>query len=45
MKGFYKVPFRHVYCETIRQWLASIVLSFVVYKLAPPVLPDIGVNT
>jgi hypothetical protein len=41
MKGFYKVPFRQVYCETIRQWLASVVLSFVVYKLNPPNLPSI----
>jgi len=42
IKGYYKVPFRRVYCETIRQWLASIVLCFVVYKLDPPKLPDIG---
>ena len=41
MKGYYKVPGRQVYCETLRQWLAEVVLCFVVYKLAPPVLPEI----
>jgi hypothetical protein len=42
MKGYLKVPFRQIYCETIRQWLASTVLCFVVYKLDHPKLPDIG---
>ena len=32
----YKVPFRMVYTETLRQWLAEVILCFVVYKLAPP---------
>ena len=41
MKGYWKVPFRQVYCETIRQWMAEIVLCFVVYKLDPPLLPAI----
>jgi hypothetical protein len=41
MKGFYKVPFRQVYCSTLRQWLASVLLCHVVYKLDPPVLPEI----
>ena len=42
MKGYYKVPFRQVYCETIRLWLAAVIRCFVVYKLDPPILPDIG---
>ena len=37
MKGFYKVPFRAVYCDSIRSWLASCVEIFIVYKLRPPV--------
>ena len=36
MKGYYKVPFRHVQCATLRLWLASVIRSFVVYKLDPP---------
>lgn len=36
IKGYYKVPGRMLYCETLRQWAASIVLCYVVYKLDPP---------
>lgn len=42
MKGYYKVPRRDVYVSTIRQWIACIILSHVVYRLMPPVLPKIG---
>lgn len=42
MKGYYKVPFRHVYCETLRLWLASVIECHVVYRLRPPNLPEIG---
>ena len=42
VKGYYKVPFRQVYCETLRQWLASVILCHVVYRLDPPKLPEIG---
>lgn len=42
MKGYYKVPFREVYCDTLRMWLAEVILCHVVYRLAPPILPDIG---
>ena len=37
VKDYYKVPFREVYCETLRLWLASVIRSFVVYKLDPPI--------
>lgn len=36
MKGYYKVPGRMIYCDTLRAWLASIVECYVVYKLSPP---------
>jgi hypothetical protein len=42
MKGYYKVPARDVYCETLRHWLASAILCHIVYRLMPPVLPPIG---
>jgi hypothetical protein len=45
MKGFHKVPCREVYCDTWRAWLAEVVLCFVVYKLMPPILPDISSGT
>ena len=44
MKGYYKVPFRQVYCETIRQWLASLILCHVVYRLDPPKLTEFPVG-
>jgi hypothetical protein len=39
MKGYYRVPFRQVYCETLRTWAAAVILCHVVYRLAPPVIP------
>lgn len=42
MKGYHKVPFRQVYCGSIRRWLASVVRSFIVYKLDPPNQTEIG---
>jgi len=42
MKGYYKVPGRQVYCQTLQLWFASVILSYVVYKLNPPALPDIA---
>lgn len=35
MKGYYKVPGREVYCDTIRKWVASVILCHVVYRLDP----------
>lgn len=32
----YKIPFRLIYTETLCQWLAEVILCFVVYKLWPP---------
>lgn len=40
MKGYYKVPGRDVYCETLRIWLAAVVRSYIVYKLDPPKLTE-----
>jgi hypothetical protein len=31
-----------VYCDTLRSWLASVILCHVVYRLSPPNLPKIG---
>lgn len=42
MKGYYKVPFREVYCESLRGWLACVIRSHIVYRLDPPILPTIG---
>ncbi|SOD42383.1 hypothetical protein SAMN06298226_2722 [Nitrosovibrio sp. Nv4] len=42
MKGYYKVPFRKVYCETLRLWLAATINCHVVLRLAPPCLPDVS---
>ncbi len=39
MKGYYKIPFRQVYCQGIRMWIASMVRIFIVYKLEPPTVP------
>ena len=33
MKGYYKVPFRQVYCETLRVWAASVIYCHVVLRL------------
>ena len=41
MNGYWKVPNREVYCETFRLWLSEVILCHVVYRLAPPRLPDI----
>jgi len=41
MKGYYKVPFRDVYCDTLRSYSAEIILCHVVYRLDPPSLPDL----
>lgn len=41
LKDYYKVPGRQVYCATLRLWLASTILSHVVYRLAPPPLPEL----
>lgn len=35
IKGYYKVPFRQVYCETIGGWLASVWQCHVVYRILP----------
>lgn len=48
MKGYIKVPFPQVYCDSWRSWLAELILCHVVYKLSPPKfsgydsLPDNG---
>jgi hypothetical protein len=36
MKGFYKVPFRQVFCGSLRSWLASVIECHVVLRLDPP---------
>lgn len=36
LSRYWKVPFRMVYCETFRQWVASCILCHIVYRLAPP---------
>ena len=41
MKGYYKVPFRQVHCETLRLWIAATINCHVVLRLAPPVLPTL----
>lgn len=33
--SYKKVPYREVYCDTWRSWLAQVVLIFVVYKIDP----------
>lgn len=35
MKGYYKVPFREVYCPSARNWLKELVWIFLVIKLFP----------
>jgi len=39
MQNYYKVPFRDVYCETFKSWVAQIIKIFIVYKLDPPIIP------
>lgn len=43
MKGYWKIPGRDVYCQGLQIWCAEMILIYVVYKLAPPVLPRLGV--
>lgn len=45
MKGYYKVPFRQVYCETLRGWLAEVILCHIVYRIQPPPPPLNGPRT
>lgn len=42
MKGYYKVPFRQVYCEGFIDWVAETFHCHVKIKLFPVKLPDIG---
>lgn len=42
LSSYWKVPFRQVYCETFRVWLAEVIHCHVVLKLNPPNLPSIG---
>jgi len=42
MKGYYKVPFRQVYCETFRDWLSELIYCHVCLRLSPPKLPEIA---
>jgi hypothetical protein len=30
---YYKIPFRQIYCETIRSWIREFVWVFVIYRL------------
>ncbi len=39
MKGYYKVPGRQVYCNTIRWWLWETFYCHVVLRLSPPETP------
>ncbi len=42
LSEMWKVPFRQVYCETFRSWVAQTIYCHIVIKLDPPYLPDIG---
>ena len=42
MKGYWKVPFRQVYCESLRIWLAEVIHCHVYYRLNHPKLPPLG---
>lgn len=35
ISGYWKVPFRQVYCRTLRVWLASTIFCHIVIKLNP----------
>lgn len=41
MKGYIKVPFRRVYCEGIRAWLAETIYCHIVLRIDPPKLASI----
>jgi len=36
----YKVPFRMVYCNTLRVWLAETIYCHIYLRLCPPNLPN-----
>lgn len=36
LKNYWKVPFREVYCDTFRMWIAECILCHIYYRLAPP---------
>lgn len=42
MKGYWKVPFRQVYCESFRGWIAETIYCHVCLRIDPPKLPEIG---
>lgn len=43
VKYWYKVPFRNVYCETFRDWLAQTIYCHIVIRIGTKSkLPDIG---
>ena len=41
MKGYYKVPFRQVFCDSLRVWLAEVIHCDIVLRLNPPNLPPL----
>lgn len=43
LSDYWKVPFRDVYCETLRSCIAQTIYCHVVLRLDPPNLPNIGV--
>ena len=42
LSRYWKVPFRDVYCDGFRLWVAAVIRCHVVYRLDPPMLPDIS---
>lgn len=44
MKGYYKIPQRMVYVQTIKDWIKETIYCHVVLKIWPPNLPDLSIN-
>lgn len=42
MKGYYKVPFRRCYADSIRGWVKACWHCYVVLRVFPPNLPSLG---
>lgn len=36
LSDMYKVPFRNVYCDTFRMWIAETIYCHVVLRINPP---------
>ena len=42
LKAYWKVPFRQVYCETLRQCIGETIYCHIVLRINPPNLPIIS---